>query len=94
MMLPPTGAASHLLAAIRIDAFLPMSEFTRHMDEMIDGLKAAERQPGVGEILIPGEMEARLERQRLADGAIPVHPAVIGSLRTAAEKQDVPFDLE
>ena len=94
MALSPTGAASHLLAAIRIDAFLPMSEFTRHMDEMIDGLKAAERQPGVGEILIPGEMEARLERQRLADGAIPVHPAVIGSLRTAAEKQDVPFDLE
>lgn len=93
LMLSPTGAAGHLLAAIRIDAFLPMSEFIRHMDEMIDGLKAAERQPGVDEIIIPGELEARLERQRLADGAIPLHPVIIESLRTAAEKQNVPFDL-
>ncbi len=93
MMLPSTGAASHLLAAIRIDAFLPVSEFTRHMDEMIDSLKAAERQPGVDEILIPGELEARLERQRLADGAIPLHPVIIESLRTTAEERDVPFDL-
>ena len=93
LSLPPTGAASHCLAAIRIDAFLPMSEFIRHMDGMIDGLKAAERQPGVDEILIPGELEARLERERLTDGAIPLHPAVIESLKTAAEKLNVPFDL-
>jgi L-2-hydroxycarboxylate dehydrogenase (NAD+) len=93
LMLSPTGAASHLVAAIRIDAFLPMSEFIRHMDEMIDGLKAAERQPGVEEILVPGELEARLERQRLADRAIPLHPALIESLRAAAERQNVPFDL-
>ncbi|MEE8347371.1 MAG: Ldh family oxidoreductase [Dehalococcoidia bacterium] len=93
LTLPPTGAASHLLAAIRIDAFEPTSEFIRNIDVMIDGLKAAERQPGVDEILIPGEMEARLERQRRAEGAIPVHPAVIESLRTAAEIQQVPFDL-
>ncbi len=93
LTLPRTGAASHLLAALRIDAFLPTSEFIRHMDEMIDGLKAAERQPGVDEILIPGELEARLERQRRAEGAIPLHPAVIESLRTAAEKLNVPFDL-
>jgi L-2-hydroxycarboxylate dehydrogenase (NAD+) len=93
LTLPMTGAASHLLAAIHIDAFIPMSEFTRHMDEMIDGLKAAERQPGVDEIMIPGELEARLERQRLADRAIPLHPAIIESMRAAAEGQNVPFDL-
>ena len=93
LALPPTGAASHLLAAIRIDAFEPTREFVRHMDVMIDGLKAAERQQGVDEILIPGELEARLERQRRAEGDIPVHPAVIESLRTAAEKLNVPFDI-
>ncbi len=93
LTLSTTGAASHLFAAIRIDAFLPVSEFTRHMGEMIDGLKGAERQPGVDEILIPGELEARLERRRLAERAIPLHPAIIESLRTAAEEQNVPFDL-
>jgi LDH2 family malate/lactate/ureidoglycolate dehydrogenase len=93
LSLPMTGAASHCLAAVSIDAFLPKSDFIRHMDQMIDGLKAAERQPSVDEILIPGELEARLERRRLAEGAIPLHPTVIESLKTAADKLNVHFDL-
>jgi LDH2 family malate/lactate/ureidoglycolate dehydrogenase len=91
--LPPDGTAGHMLAAVRIDAFQPREEFIRRMDEMVDALKAAPKQPGVEEILIPGEPEARLERDRRAEDAIPLHPAVIESLRGAAENLHVPFDL-
>lgn len=87
------GAAAHMLAAVRIDAFVPHEEFLGHMDTLIDRLKAVERQPGIDEILIPGEPEARLERERLAAGAIPLHPEIVAGINAAAEELEVDIRL-
>ncbi|GAB4333500.1 MAG: Ldh family oxidoreductase [Dehalococcoidia bacterium] len=91
--LPGDGAAAHMLGAVRIDAFLPHEEFLGHIDTLIDRLKAVERQPGVTEILIPGELEARLERERLAAGAIPLHQDIVAGMNAAADELDVGIRL-
>lgn len=88
------GRASHLLGAVNIEAFLPLAEFIRGMRRFIDGLKAAERQPGVDEILIPGEPEARREKERLARGSVPLHTSVLDEFRQVAAELDVPFALD
>lgn len=80
------GAAAHLLGAVRIDAFLAHEEFLEHINTLVDRLKEAERQPGVEAILIPGEIEARMERERLAEGTIPLHPDIITGINAAAEE--------
>ncbi len=92
-LLPRTGAAAHCLAAVDIEAFLPRGGFLRHMDAFIDRLKATERLPGVQEITIPGEPEARLERERLARGEVPLHPSILDGFRAAAGELGVPYGL-
>jgi L-2-hydroxycarboxylate dehydrogenase (NAD+) len=85
-----SGQASHTFAAFRIEAFLSEAEYKQHMAAMIDGLKAAERQPGIDEILIPGELEARLEADRAGRGIIPLHPTLVQGINDACEE----FGLE
>lgn len=93
VMLPGDGAAAHMLGALRIEAFLTHEEFLGHIDALIARLKATERQPGVDEILIPGEREARLERERLAAGAIPLHPEIVAGMNAAAAELGVDLRL-
>ena len=78
-----SGSASHAFAAFRIEAFLPESEYREHMGAMIDGLKESERQPGVDEILIPGELESKLEADRAGRGIIPLHPTLVQGINDA-----------
>jgi len=92
-LLPRTGAAAHCLAAVHIESFLPKEEFLRQMDAFIDRLKETDRLPGVAEITIPGEPEARLERERRARGEVPLHPSILEGFRAAAEELGVPYDL-
>lgn len=78
------GTAAHFLGAIRIDAFIPQTEYIARMDELIDGIKSAERQAGVDEIMIPGEPEARIEKQRRESGTIPLHRDTVRDFATVA----------
>ena len=82
--------ASHTFAAFRIEAFVPESEYRKHMGAMIDGLKDSELQPGVDEILIPGELESKLEADRVGRGTIPLHPTLVQGINDACEE----FGLE
>jgi LDH2 family malate/lactate/ureidoglycolate dehydrogenase len=58
----------HFFAALDIRRFLDPAAFKNRMDVMIREIKALPRAPGVDEILIPGEPEARCRLQRLRDG--------------------------
>ena len=74
-------SVGHYFQAIDIRAFRPVEEFKAEVDEVVRSFKAAERVPGVEEILMPGEPEARrreqsamcrrLCRRRKEAGAIP-----------------------
>jgi len=60
-----------LLMALKIENFLPLWEFERRVDRLVEEVKNSSRAEGVEEILIPGEPEAREREKRLRKG-IPV----------------------
>ena len=53
---------------VNIESLVPVGEFKRHVDGLIDYVKSSRKMPGVNEILFPGEMEARERKKRLRDG--------------------------
>jgi len=54
--------------AIRIDAFQQVKKFKAEMDKLIRTVKNSKKAPGFKEILIPGELELRNEKERLKKG--------------------------
>ncbi len=71
------GAFFHLLD---VERFMPVEEFKGRIDRMIDEIKAVRRARGVEEIFVPGEIEHRIEQQRLASG-IPLGAETVAELR-------------
>ncbi|MGQ9514056.1 MAG: Ldh family oxidoreductase [Thermoproteota archaeon] len=76
-ILTGTGSASSpdfkngngvILAAIDVSFFRDVDVFRREVDSLIRRVRESKKAPGVGEILIPGEPEAREEARRMKDG--------------------------
>ena len=59
------------LLLVEVERFLPLADFTRQVAELVAFVKSAEVAPGVSEVMVPGEPEARSEAARRADG-VPV----------------------
>jgi len=59
------------LLLIEVARFLPLVDFTGQVTDLVQWVKSAAPAPGVKEVLVPGEPEARSEAQRRAHG-IPV----------------------
>ena len=68
---PGPGINGCLVVLIEIQRFLPLADFTRQVRDLVDFVKSADPASGVSEVLVPGEPEARAERERGAAG-IPV----------------------
>ncbi len=79
----------HLVAAIRIDGFLPISTFRGRMDELIGIMKSSPPAPGTDRVLVPGEIENEIEQQRRAQG-IPIYPAIRQDLENLGRELNVP----
>ncbi len=47
---------------------MPVEEFKRRIDDLIQAVKSSRLRPGFKEILIPGEPEFRTENKRLKEG--------------------------
>ncbi|EAX49023.1 Malate dehydrogenase [Thermosinus carboxydivorans Nor1] len=75
---------SHLFGAINVEAFVPVSQFTSSIDELITMVKQVSPAKGVDEIFLPGEIELRKKEKRLAEG-IPISEAVLEDLRKEGE---------
>lgn len=71
---------SHSFTAIDIGWFMEIAEFERRMGEFADMVKSRARRPGVDEILIPGEIEARRVAAKSAHG-VPLDDAVLADLQ-------------
>ncbi len=82
--------AAHCFGAIRIDAFQPVPDYLARMEGLIEALK---QHNGGGEVHIPGELEHALTQRRHAEGAVPLHPAVVQRFGSAAGELEIPFDL-
>jgi LDH2 family malate/lactate/ureidoglycolate dehydrogenase len=83
---------AHFLGALRIDSFLPVENFKKSMDEMIEAFEALPTLPGVKKIYAAGGYEAEIEKDRRANG-IPLHPSVVASLQELAKELGIEYDL-
>jgi LDH2 family malate/lactate/ureidoglycolate dehydrogenase len=81
----PGNGIGHFLGAMRIDAFRPANDFKDNIDNWIDAFKNANRIDENQNVIIPGEPEFLLEKERLATG-IPLNEKVIIDLQELANR--------
>ncbi len=65
------GINGCLVLVLQIERFLPLAAFTDQVRDLVAFVKSSPPASGVSEVLVPGEPEARAERERGA-GGIPV----------------------
>jgi LDH2 family malate/lactate/ureidoglycolate dehydrogenase len=80
----------HFFGAMRIDAFRDSKEFKFHMDNWIRTFKNAKVAEGYERVIIPGEPEMEIQKERLKNG-IPLLEPVIKDLKDLAEKLNLKF---
>lgn len=86
----PSGAGlGHFFLCGRVEAFLPARSFRAEANRLFDELRASPRARKNESILVAGEREDAIERERLGTG-IPLLPAVIEDLARLAEQNGVP----
>lgn len=56
------------LFALNVEAFRPLSEFTRQVEDLIGVVKTTPPVDGVGEVFLPGEPEQRTRARKLEEG--------------------------
>jgi uncharacterized oxidoreductase len=76
------------LACFKVSAFRDVALFKREVKEFAEYLKATPPQPGIKEVLYPGEVEWRSEQARLKDG-VPIEDATWKKLLAVGEKYKV-----
>jgi len=64
----PRGANGVWMHFVDVEQFIDRSEYDALMEKYVESLKSCRRQPGVEEILLPGEIESRREVQRRGEG--------------------------
>jgi L-2-hydroxycarboxylate dehydrogenase (NAD+) len=80
----------HFFGAMRIDGFRPAHEFKASMDKWIETFKNATPINGQPEVLIPGELERRLE-EKIAREGIHIIPPIVKDLKEIADYLGVHF---
>lgn len=85
----PGEGIGHFFGAMRIDAFREAEEFKQHMDNWIQRFKAAAVAEGFERVVIPGEPESAMEKQRMEHG-IALQQPVISDLNQLASQLNLP----
>ncbi|MFN8378091.1 MAG: Ldh family oxidoreductase [Anaerolineae bacterium] len=84
---------SYTMIAYDIEWFRPLAEFKRDVDQFIHDLKHAKKRPGVEEIFVPGELDARREAAYRAQGA-QLDADIFDQLAALATTLNVPFPFD
>jgi LDH2 family malate/lactate/ureidoglycolate dehydrogenase len=82
---PLPSGIGHFFGAMRIDAFRPIGEFKRDMDDLIRRLKSSPKAQGAKRIYIHGEKEYETAERYSKEG-IPLNPKVAEDLRKIAKQ--------
>jgi LDH2 family malate/lactate/ureidoglycolate dehydrogenase len=77
--LDPDKDDGYVFVVFKPDLLIGLADFKQQVSELIDRVKATPRQPGVGEIRIPGERAFRERERALRDG-IEIDRAVLEAL--------------
>lgn len=87
----PVGEGiGHFFGAMRVDAFRPAEEFKSHMDNWIRRFRESETTSDHEKVLIPGDPERILQKERMAHG-IPLLGAVENDLKALSDRFNVKF---
>lgn len=78
----------HCFGALDVSGFGPVEAFLARMDALIAEVRAVPTQPGVDEILLPGEVESRCQARYAVEG-IPFDPAVYDEVNGIAAELGV-----
>ncbi|MBN1388701.1 MAG: Ldh family oxidoreductase [Bacteroidales bacterium] len=81
----------HFFGAIRIDAFMPATEFRERMDEWIRTFRNGRATEGQEKIIIPGDPEREAEEKISREG-IKLVGAVRDDLKSVADELGVEFE--
>ena len=85
----PVGKGlGHFLGALRIDGFRPAEEFKMHMDQWIRRFKQSKPMVGYSRVIIPGEPELEMEKERIIKG-IPMMETVYQDLLDLSRKMEI-----
>jgi LDH2 family malate/lactate/ureidoglycolate dehydrogenase len=80
----------HFFLAMRVEAFMPLAEFTGRMETAIERMKALPPAEGFSEVNYPGERSGRMARQRRETG-IPLTGEALESLKRLAVETGIAF---
>lgn len=87
----PVGEGlGHFFGAMRVDAFRPAEEFKSHMDKWIRRFRNSEPVDPSQPVVIPGDPEREMEKERQRTG-IPLLPPVVKDLESVGEKFGIRF---
>lgn len=75
---------AHTCAALNVEAFMPLDDFRRRMDEIIQLMRSCPTAPGTDRIFVPGEIECETERRRRAEG-IPLNAELLRELKALGD---------
>jgi LDH2 family malate/lactate/ureidoglycolate dehydrogenase len=81
----PGKGIGHFFGAMRVDAFRPAEDFKFHMDKWIRRFRSAKPVAGEEKVLIPGDPEREMERERMEQG-IPLVEAVAEDLTQLGQR--------
>lgn len=79
---------SHCFGAMRIDAFTNLEKYRRNVDSYIDYLHALPHRKGMSPVMVPGEIEARLENDSNENG-VPIPYQVLLDMKSVAERYKI-----
>jgi LDH2 family malate/lactate/ureidoglycolate dehydrogenase len=85
----PTDVGS-VFAAVNVESFMDLPDFTAGMDKAIREIKTSEKAEGVTRIYIPGEIELETKADRLKNG-IPIPDAVVKDFAALGTELGLPF---
>ncbi|MEP6676917.1 MAG: Ldh family oxidoreductase [Ferruginibacter sp.] len=86
----PGEGIGHFFGVMRIDAFRPAADFKSNMDKWIQRFSQAKTIAGEDKVIIPGEPESAMEKERMRNGIYLLQP-VVDDLKSLSEKFAVEF---
>lgn len=86
----PGKGIGHFFGAMRIDAFRPAQDFKDNMDQWITRFKQSATIEGEEAVIIPGEPEAAMEKERMEKG-IDLLEVVVEDLRGLGDRFGIRF---
>lgn len=90
---PSGGIGGTLFQAIDVSAFQPLEDYQQNASAFLEGMRSTPPAPDFSEVLVPGDLERRVEQEQLRDG-IELPETVWSKLLEYSEKYNLVLELE